>query len=636
MRQWPVLLLLCLPGVAAERAAYDSNGRIIALLPDAEDVAVSSNVVAVLPSGRRVPLQTRQAGAGSPGVARQGAALAWTAAFELPDGGRGRVDLKSEEDGSGVRYSSTVTAQSTLTVSAIEFVIDLPRAAFVNGRGASQGAAPFELAAVRAASPVLFGGDTPALRFQDSAGAVAVDVTYDRPRAARVVDRWDALGRSFQLRTAIAQGSLAGGASASLTTTLRLTTTRPAPGPVHLTVDARKPRFHFDGFGANYCWSNSSPVAAYTLNNLKLAWARTEMKLVQWDEQRDQPGPEVRADFETWRRFAQMKVPFVVSIWWLPERFYTDPYEKGRSGHFRIINPEKWDELLDLMGSYLLYAKREYGAEPDLFSFNEANRGVYVGLTPETHTQAIKRIGAYFRKIGLKTKMLLGDTTGMRDTHLFTLDAAADPDAMQYIGAVGFHSWGGATPEQYTAWGDVAEWLRLPLLVSELGLDGAAYYTRSWDTYDYGLRESKMAQEILMYARPQGTQYWQFTNDYALARVRDGVAEPTARFWLMKHFTDLTPRGGDAVTAASDHESVLVTAFRKEGAYTVHILNMGAARTAKIQGLPGGEWQVTETTEAAQYQKKAPVRLEPNGLAIALPSRSLVSLTMETGTRSEE
>ena len=48
----------------------------------------------------------------------------------------------------------------------------------------------------------------------------------------------------------------------------------------------------------------------------------------------------------------------------------------------------------------------------------------------------------------------------------------------------------------------------------------------------------------------------------------------------MKHFTDLTPRGGDAVTAASDQESVLVTAFRKHGAYTVHILNMGAARTA--------------------------------------------------------
>src|SRR5215831_4181493 len=121
MRYWPVLLLLSLSGVAAERAAYDSNGRIIALLPDGEDVAVSTNVVAVLPSGRRMPLQVRQPGAGSPGATR-GNGLAWTASFELPDGGRGRLETKSEEDASGVRYSTTVTAQSALTLSAIEFV----------------------------------------------------------------------------------------------------------------------------------------------------------------------------------------------------------------------------------------------------------------------------------------------------------------------------------------------------------------------------------------------------------------------------------------------------------------------------------------------------------------------------------
>jgi len=488
---------------------------------------------------------------------------------------------------------------------------------------------------VRAAGPVLFSGHTPVLRFQDAARTLALDVAFDQARAASVVDRWDALGRSFQLRAAFAQGPVSSGASAALTVSLHLTDTHPAPPPVRLTLDASKTRYHFDGFGGNYCWSNSSPIAAYTLNNLKLAWARSEMKVVQWDAQRDHPGPELRADLETWRRFHQLGVPFVVSIWWLPERFYTDPYEKSRSGHFRIINPEKWDELLELMGSYLLYAKREYGVEPDLFSFNEANRGVYVGLTPETHTQAIKRIGAYFRKIGLKTQMLLGDTTGMRDTHLFTLDAASDPEAMQYIGAVAFHSWGGGTPEQYTAWGDVAEWLHLPLLVSELGVDGAAYYTRSWDSYDYGLRESKMAQEVLIYARPQGTQFWQFTQDYALAHVgRDGVVEPTARFWLMKHFTDLTPHGSELLTTASDQRNVLFTAFRKDSAYTLHILNLGAARASHLEGLPDGEWQVTETTESAQYQRKAAVGSGEGRLVLDLPSRSLVSLTAQTGSRS--
>src|SRR5205085_7878011 len=59
----------------------------------------------------------------------------------------------------------------------------------------------------------------------------------------------------------------------------------------------RHTRFDCD-WSSDVCSSdlNSSPAAAYTLNNLKLAWARTEMKLVEWDTQRDQPGPEVRSE----------------------------------------------------------------------------------------------------------------------------------------------------------------------------------------------------------------------------------------------------------------------------------------------------------------------------------------------------
>jgi len=327
------------------------------------------------------------------------------------------------------------------------------------------------------------------------------------------------------------------------------------------------------------------------------------------------------------RRFQQRGVPFVISVWWLPERFYTDAYEKPKSAHFRLISPDKWEELLDLIGSYLLYAKREYSVEPDLFSFNESNIGIYVGLTPETHLEAIKRIGAHFRKLGLKTQMALGDATGPRDTHKFALEAAADPEAMQYVGAVAFHSWGGGTPEQYAAWGDLAEWLNLPLLVTELGVDAAAYHSRAYDSYHYGLEEARMTQELLMYARPQGTQFWQFTNDYGLGRMADnGAVEPTPRFWLMKHFTDLTPPHSDGLGATSDQAAVLYTAFRKGDSYALHILNLGAARSAELSGLPDSQWRVVETTETAGYQQRAPVR--SNGaLQLMLPARSLVTLT---------
>ncbi len=623
-RMWPIALLLCLPLAAGEKAAYDSNGRMIALLSDAEDVKVMSNLVAVLPTGKRISLQTARGG--RPAVARKGDALLWSGTFELPDGGRGRMELKSEEDASEVRYLAAVTAETRLEVQAIEFVIDLPRPVFLNGRVAPDDGEAIALVAFRAASPVLYRGAPKGLHFVDAGGAVALDMGFDREAPAAVIDRWDTAGRSFQVRAALRRGTFPPGASANLATAFRLTNKSAAPA-ARLTVDASKPGYRFDGFGANYCWNNASPITAYTLDNLKLAWARSEMKVQQWDRERDNPGAEIRADMETMRRFHQMGIPYVISIWWLPERFYTDPYEKPRSAHFRKINPEKWDELLDVIGGYLLYAKREFGVEPDLFSFNEANIGIYVGLTPEDHLQAIKRFGSHFRKLGLKTRMLLGDATGPRDTHKFVLEAAADPDAMQYVGAVGFHSWGGGTPEQYTAWGDVAEWLKLPLLVAELGVDAAAYNNRAYDSYHYGLREAEMTQELLIYARPQGTQYWQFTNDYALARTRQGgTVEPTARFWLMKHFTDLTPQKSEALAVSSDQRSVLFTAFRAGGGYALHILNLGAARDVSLEGVPDAEWQATESTEAAQYKARPAGRSAAGKLSLKVPARSLVTL----------
>jgi hypothetical protein len=626
MRFLPVFLLASVAAMGAEKAAYDSNGRIIALISEAGDVEITSNFAAVLPGGRRVPLLTRREGAG---VQRQGAGLAWTTAFTLPDGGRGRIDWKSEESAAGVTYSGAVTAASALDIDAIELVFDAPRAIFAEGRLTPGGAAPIALATTRAGGPRLFSGSTSTLRLAAASGATAVDLALAQPATVTVVDRWDATGRSFQTRVALLSGASANGASANFSATLRLTNNLPAPPTARLAVDASKARFHFDGFGANYCWNNQSPAALYTLDHLKIAWARSELKAQAWDKQRANPGPEIRGDLQTMQRFQKAGVPFVVSIWWLPERLYTDPYEKPRSTHNRIIAPDKWDDLLDLLGSYLLFAKKEYGVEPDLFSFNEANIGIYVGLTPETHVEAIKRIGAHFRKLGLKTKMLLGDATGPRDTHRFVLEAAADPEALQYVGAVGFHSWGGGTPEQYTAWGDVAEWLGLPLLVTELGVDSAAYNSRSYDSYHYGLREAQMMLELLQYARPQGTQYWQFTNDYSLVRAgRDGGAvEPTARFYLMKHFTDLTPQKSEALTVTSDQKGILMSAFRKDGAYTVHILNLGAARTATLAGLPDLEWRVTETTEAAQFQQKPGPRARGGALNLELPGRSLITLT---------
>jgi O-glycosyl hydrolase len=327
------------------------------------------------------------------------------------------------------------------------------------------------------------------------------------------------------------------------------------------------------------------------------------------------------------QRVQRMGVPWIISVWFLPERFYTDPNQKPFGTFARQIAPDRWPEFLDLLGSYLVFLKTHYGAEPDLFSFNESDLGVNVGFTAETHRDEIKRIGEYLASRGLKTKMLLGDTANPRDSHKFVLAAAADPEAMRYVGAVSVHSWGNGTPAQYEAWGDVAEWLGLPLLVAEAGVDPGAYKNRTFDSYSYGLREAAQFQDLLRYARPQALIYWQFTDDYGLVHIGPGGAiEPTGRFWLMKQFVNLTPPKSDAVRASSDQADVRISAFLRGDSLAVHVLNSGPERDAVLSGLPAGTWRTVTTTESSGYQE---AKADPGAGApgrIHLPARSLTTI----------
>ncbi len=334
MRAWAIPLCLLLPvlgtgAFAAEKAAYDSNGRIISVLSSAEDFPVESSVVAVLPSGRQVALQVRHL---SEGAVRQGNALAWSSPFALPDGARGRIDVQSTEDVTSVRYTVAITAETNLTVDAIELVFDIPRPAFLNGQLTPDGAPPVVLGPIRPHDGAFYRGKATALRLRDSAGLHTLDISFARSQDLALLDRWDTAGRSYRLHVPFKRGSWTPGENILIAATLRLTDKPTTPSVAHLTVDTSTPRFRFQGFGGNYCWDNRSPVAAYTLDHLKIAWARTAMKLVDWDKQRGDPGPELRSDLDVMQRLQKMGVPFVISIWSLPERFYTDAYEKPPNG----------------------------------------------------------------------------------------------------------------------------------------------------------------------------------------------------------------------------------------------------------------------------------------------------------------
>ena len=647
------LLPTCIALAAPETAILDRFGNIGAVVYQGEQLDLRGQL--------RIPVR----GWGKmsdPSQTRDGK----TSAEKDVSTFQGRIEVST---GAWLRYQQTVqqhqgsvtidiqcTSESDLNIEGVYYWMEVPIVGFAGGQVTlmqqqsivKQATLPKE----RPQQRHLFNLQGSEVRLSDVAGNVTVQCALSRTCPVGVQDTREWNGADYDIYVAVHQGVMKQGDSAQLRLQLQVTG-QPDTSPATLKLDASKVRYQLAGFGGNYCFGIESPVTQYTLENLRVAWARTEMTLEEWDpdndndspddtnwevlQQRDQAGSNLRREFELAAQLQKLGIPYCISIWQLPQWLYADPGQSPR-GRPRHIAADKWPELLECLGSYLLHARRQYGVEPDLFSFNEANIGVDVLLTAEEHRDAIKRIGSHFERLGLRTRMLLADATGPRDTHKYALPAAADPEALKYCGAVGFHSWGGGSAKQYAAWGDLAERLNLPLLVTELGVDAAAWRNSSYRTYAYAIREMQMYQELLLYARPQGTMQWEFTSDYSIVSEQknsDGTSQlaPTPRFWLVKHFCNLTPPDARALTTESDCDRVLLTAFSGNPAgnetITLHISNSGPARQATITGVPAQHVQLRaiRTSETGSFEQLDPVTVKGGTIGLQLSSRSLLTLT---------
>lgn len=622
-----LLTLICLAALplhAAEQATFESGGALTAMIRDGVELPVRAQLMVTFEGGVEATLQPHDQ---KSTIAREGLENRWSGATTFSNGLAAHFAVEWLDDAGTQTAVAKVSnpGEWPLLVQSIDYVIDLPRDTFVGGRVEPVGAI---LPDQKPADAVFYRGEVKALRFVDKSGNWTLSASWAQPRTVTLADRWDAGGRSYRLRVRLWTGPLATEEVAERVS-LRLDGHAQA-APAALSVDVASPGYAFDGFGANYCWGTETPITPFMLDELKIAWSRHELKAIFWDLQRDKLSPMLTSDFERIARIQKQGTPWIISLWRLPERFYIDPNQRPMGTFGRQIAGERWPEFLDLIGSYLLHLKTQYGAEPDLFSFNEPDLGVSIGLTPEGEREAIKRIGAHLRKLGLKTKMLLGDTADPRDSHKYVLATAADAEAMQYVGAISFHSWWSGTPAQYQAWAEVAAWLNLPLIVGEAGTDPGSYRNHTFDSYAYGLKEAWQTQSLLRYARPTASLYWQFTHDYALARVDEkGVVQPTGRLWLMKHFNNLTPQKSRVIGSTSDREDVAISAFAKGDELVVHVLNTGAARKATLAGLPAGQWRCVTTTEEAGFQETE-INLTGAAAAFDLPARSLTTFVRQT------
>jgi len=554
-----------------------------------------------------------------------------------------------------------LTSPAAHAIGGIYYFLNLPGSEFT-GRAELIGfPTPTSIASIDApatqpattAPSRFFSGDCTGVRFTGTHGE-KVEADFPRPLTV-VIQRTRTRGNSeIQAYFPIVIGPTTAGQTASASFTIKADADVES-GPVTVTVDPAKTGRPWLGIGGNYRIQNQrvDPLhIQYIFDNMRVAYGRVALPWNEWQPDENIPpamtsggnapqtapattrgrgrGPTgVLPALDIAQKLAKRNIPTIISCWF-PPAWATLPNDTPNVRGMRL-NPAKWDAICKSLGSYLIYLRDHYGAEPQLFSFNESNLGINVRQTPQDHDEAITRLGAYFKSLGLKTRMLVGDTSDAVAVD-FLKTAVNDPEAAAYAGAVSFHSWRGATDAQYQQWADAAAKLGVPLIDAEGGNDAEAYsYSNIFLEGWYALDEAAEYVRIMRICQPESILEWQFTQNYSVLWTDPaGGLHPTQRFYNLKQF-NLAPAGSAWTSVQSSSPLVLPAAFvdANSGVYTIHLVNNGAARQVTVTGLPSNltAMNVYVTDKDRGMTPIEPLKFENGSAQFKLPSQALTTLS---------
>ncbi len=631
-----------------ETAVLQGNGLLAALLLAGERVPLAVDLWFPSPGWERFAALSQRRGRNSRHTATDDGRQSWAGELSVY-GGQLDVVAGIEPLDGAVRLLFTVTSRRDIDLEGVFLAIKLPTAFFADGHcQLTTMAGQLEVGLPGEAPAAAYLGQALAHRLSVAPAGGRLTIEMELPGAMDVLvqdnRRWG--DRDYCVFFPLRRGGLAAGERLSAALRLRLTG-QPASTPATIALGPPRSAPPFAGFGGNYCFQFDNPATAYTLATLRPTWLRTELDLALWEpendddspattnwpslEAADAPGSALRRRFELYQQLQATGQPLWASVWTAPEWLCDEP-GRGFYANRRLIDESRWPELVECIGTYLEYAKRQYGFEPALFSFNEPDLGIRLLLEAEQSARLAILLDEDFRRRGLATRQVVGDVAspGMIDYAIAM--AAAAP--RQIFGAVSFHTWGGASPDTYKGWRTLADRLGLPLLAGEVGVDGEAYLT-PWvfSTHDYALREAEMYVDLLEHAQVEATLHWEYTPDYQLVTMVDGACQPApTRFGQMWQLATLTPVPSQRLELRLEPaNSIRALALRSphdQRRLAIHLLNLDAAHSVTIEGLPAGLRQllpVTTTADAAR-QLGQPLRVRRGALSLTLPARSLTTL----------
>lgn len=377
------------------------------------------------------------------------------------------------------------------------------------------------------------------------------------------------------------------------------------------------------------------PISEFNWKTLAPKVVRVGMELETWEPVNDNGDPSVlapaafvdeagdynRATFEFLKRAQQDGAITIASVWRVPGWLVENPEDD--SG--QVIPRDLYPEAVESMTAWLLHARDEYGVRVDYVSFNEANLGIRVLLSPLDAIEMIRQSGERFRAVGLDTKWLLGDTSNMAEAVSYSEWVWREESIRPYLGPLAFHSWdAGAADATLDGIGKFALENGLEVWCTEGGWDPALWQTPDkFPTWTHALNMTQVYTRALKYTRATAFLYWEMMGgDYA---INDG-SKPYLALQAIAEMQRQFPSGSVILQTGRDFGAIDYTAARVDGGVRMLVVNSGLKETVDLSGLPDGAYDLLAFDREGRKETGTVIQVIDGTAALEIPGFTILWL----------
>ncbi len=295
--------------------------------------------------------------------------------------------------------------------------------------------------------------------------------------------------------------------------------------------------------------------------------------------------------------------------------------------------------LARYVAGYLRFARDAVGVGFDYAAIaNEPdNRSSRLTMTPEQSARVYSELANELDRQGMDTQLVLGDTTGWGTACPYASAQLATPDAR--AGAVAFasHPYFGSGDEA-RAVGEQARRAGVEVWQTEYGT-GCATCPED-DSIHRAIGWSRKIVSDL--TKPQVSAWFAFRavadsthgpGDALLVRVRGDRRRPffaTRRFYVVRQYTSVAPRGARRLEVGERVPGVLTVAFRT-GERVAAVVTNTSRRSRPIRldlGPRGGRLDVRRTSFRERFAPIAPLAYRGRPLRLVLPPESVTTYAL--------